>query len=255
MHAPAKFLAPLCAVAIALALAGLTVGTGAVHSAWKPNETVRPEVPTGVLPAVPYGEMNGKERGPNRAYVSDLRTLVSRAPAITDQVVQNEAERQATLARRAARRAYVGAPPTIPHPVDANDVASCYQCHGDGKNIDGLIAPKISHQRYTNCTQCHAQAATPAPGNMPEFAVANAFVGLSSPGRGVRAYPGAPPQIPHQTDMRENCMSCHGVLGMQGLRSTHPWRANCQQCHVPSANLDQRKFTDATPPPWAAEAR
>jgi cytochrome c-type protein NapB len=208
-------------------------------------------VPADVLPAVPYAAMDGKARGPNRAWTADLRTLVGPTPRITDAVVQSEAQRQTTLARRAARRAYNGAPPVIPHPVDANDVSTCYACHGEGLNIDGVIAPKISHQRYTNCTQCHAQAATPAPGNMPDFAVANTFTGLASPGRGARAYPGAPPQIPHHTSMREDCMSCHGVLGMQGLRSTHPWRANCTQCHTPSAALDQHRFADATPPPWS----
>jgi hypothetical protein len=40
--------------------------------------------------------------------------------------------------------------------------------------------------------------------------------------------------------MREACASCHGPSGKRGLRSTHPVRASCQQCHARSAALDQR---------------
>jgi cytochrome c-type protein NapB len=34
-------------------------------------------------------------------------------------------------------------------------------------------------------------------------------------------------------------MSCHGYTGLQGIRTTHPWRQNCQQCHAPSATMNQ----------------
>lgn len=250
MDTTSKLLLPACALAIAVALIGLTVGTGVVRPAWNPENRERPTSSENVLPAVPYAAMDGKARGPNRHWQADLRTLSSPVPALSETLGQNEADRQTALTRRASRRAYAGAPPVIPHPVDANDVASCYQCHGEGRNIDGVIASKISHQHYTNCTQCHAQAATPGPGNIPELSIANTFTGLASPSRGLRAYVGAPPQIPHATTMRENCTSCHGVLGQKGLRSTHPWRANCLQCHAPSASLDLPRVVEATPPPF-----
>lgn len=243
------FMIPICAVAIAVALGGLAVGFGNPVAAWHPSERHQVEAPEGVLPAVPYAQMNGKARGPNSIYTSDLRTLVSVPPKTTDPVIQNEADKQAALAKRAARRAYAGAPPVIPHPVNANDVESCYICHGQGLVIDTIVAPKISHQRYTNCTQCHAPVAVGAPGPDEGFVVTNTFQGASGPTHGPRAYAGAPPQIPHPTHMRENCTSCHGVLGKTGMRSTHPWRANCTQCHTPSAMMDQVLFEGASAPP------
>ncbi len=42
-----------------------------------------------------------------------------------------------------------------------------------------------------------------------------------------------PPQIPHSTEGRRDCLSCH----RDGLRppiTPHPERVNCVQCHVPS---------------------
>lgn len=232
----------------AVALAGFAVGIGSPTAPWKPAARIAPESPEGALPAVPYAEMDARRRGPNRHYRTDLGNLVSTAPSVTAAVVQTEADRQAALARRAARRAYAGAPPTIPHPIDANEVASCYECHGEGRVIDRVVAPRISHQRYTNCTQCHAPVEVGAPGEVAGFLVANTFAGSTGPVRGVRAYAGAPPQIPHATHMRENCTSCHGVLGLTGIRSTHPWRANCIQCHAPSAELDQVRFASDSPP-------
>lgn len=264
---------------VAVALAGLLLGFGRPQPGWQPPEVHRPEAPASALPAVPYLQMDGKERGPNRLYQSHLSTLVQHrpdpmAPVQTDPVLRAE-----VVARRAARRAYAGAPPTIPHPVDANDVASCYQCHGEGTVIDTVVAPKISHQRYTNCTQCHAlgsggataavgphvplsgspAASTPPdpPGFrlnvMPDFGVENRFAGQVSNGKGSRAYAGAPPTVPHPLNMRENCTACHGTLGLDGLKTPHPWRVNCLQCHVPDAKLDQRAGGDPSPPPWAGE--
>ncbi len=237
-----RLLTVFLVIVFAAAVAGICVGIGGHQPAW--DRTAQPApVPVGAaLPAVPYWQMDGKSRGPNRDYHSSLTTLVSPAPAATDPVVQTPEQKQAALALRASRRAYAGAPPTIPHPVNGNDVVSCYACHGDGKLIDGIIAPKISHQRFTNCTQCHAQAGTKVPGSDEGFAVENQFVGLASPTNGQRAWAGAPPTMPHSVHMRENCTSCHGTLGRPGLRSTHPWRVNCVQCHAQSAELNHTAF-------------
>lgn len=248
-----KLIAVACAVVAAIACTGLLVGFGQPVTTWQPTSRPAVVAPEGVLPAVPYLAMDGKARGPNRGYVSDLNTLVSHPPGILEQVPTDPALRAAAVARRAARRAYSGAPPVIPHPVDANDVASCYQCHGEGKVIDTVVAPRISHQRYTNCTQCHAPVAVGIPGAVGGLEVVNTFAGETSAGTGSRAYAGAPPTIPHPTLMRENCMACHGLLGQNGLRTPHPWRVNCLQCHAPDASLDQRTDADPAPPPWAGE--
>jgi nitrate reductase (cytochrome), electron transfer subunit len=112
----------------------------------------------------------------------------------------------------------------------------------------------MSHGLLTNCTQCHAESrgappvvvatASGAAGRtdmdvLPEPLAVNAFHGLEEPGAGTRAWPGAPPTIPHATWMRESCSACHGTLAEAGLRVSHPWRTNCTQCHAPSARLDQ----------------
>jgi len=253
MLVPSKILAIGALGVVAVALVGMIVGFGHPAPGWQPPADAAVAAPTGVLPAVRYREMDGKARGPNRAYASDLATLVGQAPDPASALPFDAKLRAEAVARRTARRSYNGAPPTIPHPVDANDVTSCYQCHGEGKVIGPLVAPKISHQRYTNCTQCHAPVTVGAPGTVEGFAVVNDFVGAPSAGRGQRAYAGAPPTIPHTTHMRENCASCHGTLGLAGLRTSHPWRANCTQCHAPSATLDQAHFAEASPPPWAGE--
>ena len=49
--------------------------------------------------------------------------------------------------------------------------------------------------------------------------------------------------------MRERCDSCHGVWA-GALRTTHPWRQNCVQCHTPSAARDQHPTTMEGGPPF-----
>jgi cytochrome c-type protein NapB len=57
----------------------------------------------------------------------------------------------------------------------------------------------------------------------------------AAPGpRGARAYPGAPPALPHPVFMRENCQACHGRERHPGMRrNPHPGRADCRSCHLP----------------------
>ena len=44
---------------------------------------------------------------------------------------------------------------------------------------------------------------------------------------------GSPPPIPHALQMRENCLACHAGPGaVLEIRSTHPERWNCRQCHA-----------------------
>jgi cytochrome c-type protein NapB len=145
------------------------------------------------------------------------------------------------VASRAERRAFDGAPPVIPHPVDQRGVPTCLACHSFGKTIRGAVAVPPSHDPLASCTQCHVTAVGPAPGDAPPGPVLadNAFSGLQAPARGERAWPIAPATIPHATFMREQCDSCHGPSGREPIRTSHPWRQSCQQCHAPSAARDQ----------------
>jgi cytochrome c-type protein NapB len=191
-----------------------------------------------------YRDMQERVYGPNAELPAAWFRAIRAAPDLLAPVAQTEADRDAARARRAGRRAYDGAPPVIPHPVDQLAAPACATCHEAGAVFAGLVAPVMSHARRDSCLQCHAVAADPRALADPHAAGTppppeTAFAGLA-PRRGERAWAGAPPMIPHATWMRERCTSCHGALGALGMRSTHPWRASCEQCHAPSAALDQR---------------
>lgn len=184
-----------------------------------------------------YAEMRERQRGPNAAmYEGAFSALGATQPANFDPVVQSEADYRQAIEARRARRAYEGAPPTIPHAVEPLGTTACMGCHGKDVQIAGKRAARLPHPPYAGCMQCHVPELELAASDTPQ----NHFEGLASPGSGARAWPGAPPVIPHSTWMREDCSSCHGTGGRLGLRSTHPWRSSCQQCHAPSAVLDQR---------------
>lgn len=138
-----------------------------------------------------------------------------------------------SLDSRAAGRAYDGAPPVIPHAL----IGSCVTCHDDdGSEIAGIgVAPASPHGSAAaagalrRCRQCHVAAET------QELRVASVFSGLpQGPWKGGRATPGAPPTIPHTLQLRENCLACHaGPASRVEIRTSHPERPRCRQCHVP----------------------
>lgn len=212
--------------------AGTIVRTGATYS--------QPARDTSAEPAYSYGELLYNRRGPNRSWSTDLATVLtqpaSRAPAAASLV-----KRPSATANRAKHRAFAGAPPTVPHPIETRGTAACIDCHSRGLQIADVRAPAMSHVVYVSCNQCHVEQ-TNARFDATDWASAgtNSFAGLASTGKGPRLYDGSPPVVPHTTLMRERCISCHGPRGEDGLRTSHPERHNCNQCHTPSATLDQR---------------
>ena len=138
---------------------------------------------------------------------------------------------------RTDRRAYDGAPPTIPHPSFG---MTCSACHDVlGQSVAGVgFAPASPHDATAiaghtqRCTQCHVFATT------DDLFVASDFAGVRQDlHSGSRATPGAPPTIPHRIHMRENCAACHdGPGAREEIRTTHPERSRCRQCHVPVAS-------------------
>jgi nitrate reductase cytochrome c-type subunit len=146
-------------------------------------------------------------------------------------------------AQRAERRLYDGAPPVIPHEQQS---ATCTSCHNqEGMAVAGLgFAPPSPHAETAGvggaryCRQCHVfqQAEDPQA-----VFVANSFEGLpQNLRRGQRLNPLAPPVIPHRVFMRENCRACHaGPAAREEIRTTHPERVNCRQCHVERVTSDQ----------------
>lgn len=189
-----------------------------------------------VTAAASYDKMSEVIRKRSSAWNTSLTDLKLNFDPLAEVKITPE-QKTFALALREQNRAFNGAPPTVPHPIDQHSTQTCMACHGEGIKTDSLRVSKMSHQFLDNCTQCHVEN---NPGHMPASLFReNSFVGLPAPTGGPRAFVGAPPMIPHSTWMRVECMSCHGLSGVQGIRSTHPWRTNCLQCHAPSSELDQ----------------
>ena len=146
------------------------------------------------------------------------------------------AARVASLEARAERRAYEGAPPVMPHSaVYGEGSRTCVDCHGAGFELGERIAHPMSHAELPNCVQCHIETDHEAFGDPGARKELPAWRGRSVPLRRASSPDamGQPPTIPHDLAMRGRCLSCHGELGYPGLRTTHPRRAQCVQCHIP----------------------
>lgn len=196
--------------------------------------------------AVSYAKQDWLREGPNAGWSNHLAKLSQATFDLTALTNVTKAQRAQAISERTARRAFDGAPPVVPHPVPQDSSFACLACHGPGLVIKDKVASKMSHPPYASCTQCHVPAGGP---ELPVQVVAlreplavNEFVSVAPPQRGSRAWPQAPPTVPHRTRMREDCMSCHGPQGLFGLRTPHPDRQSCLQCHVPNAELDQHSF-------------
>lgn len=140
-----------------------------------------------------------------------------------------------------SRRAFPGAPPMIPHAVEATmvtDFESCLGCHEKGgfAQVFNAYAPVTPHPEFTNCRQCHL------PQNVQTLFVNSDWQFPTPPKLGQSALAGSPPPIPHTLQLRENCSACHsGPAVAPAIRTSHPERIYCRQCHVPS--LAEAEFT------------
>ncbi|MBM3786036.1 MAG: cytochrome C [Acidobacteria bacterium] len=137
-----------------------------------------------------------------------------------------------TLAQFYSRRAYPGAPPAIPHPLfDKRSIGgrSCTGCHAKGGYVPVFKAytPVTPHPEWSNCVSCHVSAAE--KGRFVE----TGFIAAKPPPVWDPALPGGPPAVPHSLDNRSNCVACHAGPGaVKEIRTPHPERQNCRQCHV-----------------------
>lgn len=145
---------------------------------------------------------------------------------------------------RATRRAYDGAPPTIPH---APFAVACTSCHNElGMQVPDLgFAPPMPHEAtkglsaISRCDQCHVYRKDAT------LFRATSFVGRPQDlAKGSRQHEGAPPVLPHPVFMRENCLACHsGPAAREELRCSHPERSRCVQCHLESVTSTSTSFT------------
>lgn len=162
-----------------------------------------------------------------------------------------------TLATMRYLRAYPGAPPRIPHELTPDEVrtGACKTCHERGGYSRRFAAyvPVTPHPATDSCLQCHVglDEGMAVPSASPD---ANRRCrhchGVGGRARADRdgslewrttVWPrlspkrsdGTPPPIPHDLQSRGNCLACHaGPAAVAEIRTTHPDRADCRQCHV-----------------------
>lgn len=231
-------------IAIVVAFVGFFVGTRSATYApfYLPQDSAPDRHHSETMPARSYTEIMSDPLTRNDHWVDGIGELSARRPDLYAEVENTPAQRTAALRARAENRAFAGAPPTVPHPVKQTGDLACVACHTDGVAVRGRLASPMSHAFMANCTQCHvpSEAAGPMDAALAgTMSHENRFEGLEEPTGGSVAWAGAPPQIPHATWMRQECTSCHGPMGREGMKSTHPWRQNCEQCHTAAAALNQ----------------
>ncbi len=149
-----------------------------------------------------------------------------------------------TLSEYYSRRQYPGSPPFIPHKVEEPDLApvECLTCHVRGGWTEALKknTPITPHPEQVACRQCHITVTEAKP------FVETDWMSVAPPRLGRASLPGAPPPVPHDIQMRGNCISCHvGPGTVAAIRVEHPSRGNCRQCHVPETSA----------PPWQRQPK
>ena len=110
--------------------------------------------------AVRYIDQNWPAQGVNALWRTSLVDFVPvpSTPPDANRVI-TPGEKGAALKDRAARRAYDGAPPVVPHPITQDSSAACLACHGQGLQVKDRFASKISHPVFGgSCTQCHVSS-------------------------------------------------------------------------------------------------
>jgi cytochrome c-type protein NapB len=240
-----RLVAVLGAVVLAVALIGLVTGTApSTYRAKRPPARERP-APGLVPPARTHAELEKRPWGTDPVSSGWLESwaIAERAAPSTELPPDARPPVDEALRARAARRAYDGAPPVVPHPVRAGGAAECLACHAEGFALGGRRANRVPHTTYASCTQCHVSSSASfasLPPN-PAALVDTRWQGLASPSQGREAYPGAPPEVPHPTRMREQCESCHGPEGRAALRTPHPERRSCLQCHPATGGRDHAR--------------
>jgi nitrate reductase (cytochrome), electron transfer subunit len=236
-------------IALTVGLSGFFMGlrqtryeTAQRREAWRTPPPEASVASAEVQTALAYRELATGPLLANRTWENHLASLASPAPERASFALLPSDQQQILRLHRASRRQYDGAPPVAPHPLDQMSAATCLECHGKSTIISGVAVPRMSHEPYQNCLQCHVSSAGPTSTwrtRPVSLAAGNGFTGKPAPGYGARAYPGAPPVMPHTTWMRQSCITCHGPGGTTAFRTSHPERQNCVQCHAGNALFDQ----------------
>jgi cytochrome c-type protein NapB len=169
-------------------------------------------------------------------------------------------------------RGFPGAPPRIPHPLTADEfrTVACKTCHERGGYSVRFQAyvPVTPHPERGICLQCHVgvdsvmglEAPNPDPnarchlchgagGGRPRAEASVTWPTTVWPTLPPISPDSSPPAIPHDLEYRQNCLTCHaGPAAVSEIRTKHPERANCRQCHLvldPAAGTFTRPANDS----------
>jgi cytochrome c-type protein NapB len=169
-------------------------------------------------------------------------------------------------------RAYPGAPPRIPHPLRADEFRTdaCRTCHERGGYSARFQAyvPLTPHPERGICLQCHVGEdgvlGLEAPDANPDARCALCHGPAGGPVRAEASLTWSttvwptlprttvdqnPPPIRHDLQFRQNCLTCHaGPAATAEIRTKHPERADCRQCHLvpdPAASAFSRSAPEA----------
>ena len=185
--------------------------------------------------------------------------------AVDTPVLRRPSAHPRTMATYRGLRAYPGAPPRIPHGLTATEyrTTGCRTCHvrGGYSVRFGAYVPVTPHLELVDCLSCHVPdaavvgvqlASTMADGDCHQCHAPAVRVPLATPlDWRPLAWPevrrelpnGAPPPVPHDLALRGNCNACHmGPSAVAEIRTTHPERADCRQCHV-AGSTDEGAYT------------
>ena len=163
------------------------------------------------------------------------KTIFEKYDLISDAYLKSTSTGR-TLSQYYSRRQYPGSPPEIPHPVEAHGITlGCLTCHASGGWTESLkkITPVTPHADLESCMQCHVRPVTDTLFRAIDWR------SIPPPRLGRSHLPGAPVPIPHDLQMRGNCIACHvGPGTVAAIRVEHPSRGNCRQCHVPDLQVE-----------------
>lgn len=231
----------------------------------------RPPAP----PPIPVAMVAAPEE-PIRAEAQVFRTTLGML-AIEPTARSERSAHPRTLATARFLRAFPGAPPRIPHPLTAEEFLTdgCRTCHERGGFSVRFAAyvPVTPHPDRGICLQCHVgedsgmgvqvPSADPSArcpqchgpnGGPPQASASLTWATTVWPVLSPVTPDQSPPAIPHDLQFRENCVTCHsGPAAVAEIRTKHPERANCRQCHLTS-DPDAQAFVRPVPAPGAGGA-
>lgn len=190
---------------------------------------------------------------PIAAEAGPFGVLQSAVPPVAEAPRRSTAHPR-TLATFRSLRAFPGAPPRVPHGLTPEELRTtrCTTCHARGGWVArfAAYAPVTPHPELEACLQCHAlddpTAGHALPDPTPDAICrqchdpGNPVSALSTAASQDASWPalssasdGTPPPLPHALQLRENCQACHaGPAAVAEIRTTHPERTDCRQCHV-----------------------